>query len=119
MEVIISDIAKANEILAEYKGAKVELWSFDRFHEKIQLLINFSDNESVIFLTLISSTYFSGSLYWLDSELRITEHEGSDGWDIARITDLRTGYYIEFSREFVLKKGSEDDFLKEFGPDLS
>jgi len=116
MEVVISDIERANAILTEFKGANVHFWSFDKFHEKIQLLMNFPDNENVIFLTLISSTHFRGDLYWTDSELRITEQEGSYGWDIARISDLKTDFYIEFSREFVLKKGLETEFIKEFAP---
>ncbi|CAA0183459.1 conserved hypothetical protein [Tenacibaculum maritimum] len=111
METIINDVEKANEILAEYKGSKVVVWSFNRFHEKIELLIDFVDNEYVVFLTLISCRYYKGDLYWLDSELRIsTQNESDDEWMITKISDLKTGFYIECLGGFVLKKGLDNEF---------
>lgn len=116
MEVIINDVEKANAILAEYKGAKVQFWSYNRFHDKIELLIDFADNENVIFITFISCKKYNGDLYWLDSELEISswKSELDDYMIITKINDLKTGFCLEFSGEFVLKKGLDKEFLKKF-----
>jgi hypothetical protein len=116
MEIIINDIEKANAILTEYKGAKVQFWSFNKFHEKIELLIDFADNENVLFITFISCKKYSGDLYWLDSELKISRRKSEldDQWIITKISDSKTGFYIECLGQFVLKKGSDKEFLKKF-----
>ena len=111
METIINDIEKANAILTEYKGAKVEMWSFNRFHKKIELLIDFSDDEYVVFITMLNCKYYNGDIYWLDSELRIsTENESDNEWMITKIRDLNSEFYLECFGGFVLKKGLDSEF---------
>lgn len=116
MEIIVNNIEKANAILAEYKGAKVEFSSYNRFHDKIELLIDFVDVDQIVFITFISCTSYNGDLCWLDSELKISKRKSEldDQWTITKMTDLKTGFYIECLGEFVLKKGTDKEFSNKF-----
>lgn len=116
MEIIVNNIEKANAVLAEYKGAKVEFSSYNRFHNKVELLIDFVDVEKVVFITFISCKSYNGDLYWLDAELKISKRKSKidDQWTITKMSDLKTGFYIECLGEFVLKKGTVKEFSNKF-----
>lgn len=121
MEKIINNIEKVNKLLAEYKGANARIWSFNRFHEKIELLIDFPDyvgNEYAIFITLFSCNYFKGDLYWLNSELKISSLERMGHYNtIIRLKDLKSGSYIDCLSGFILEKGLESEFPEKFSTD--
>ncbi len=116
MEIIVNNIEDANAILAEYKGAKVGFSSYNRFHDKVELLIDFVDVEEVVFITFISCKSYNGDLYWLDSELKISRRKSEldDQWTITKMSDLKTGFYIECFGQFVLKKGTVKEFPNKF-----
>jgi hypothetical protein len=118
METIINDVEKANDILARYKGTRAEIWSYNKFLDKIELMIDI-ENDNLMFITLVSCKCYNGDLYWSNSDLKITEKKNKKGqWTTMKISDLKTGFYIECASGFTLEIGEADEFSERLNVDV-
>lgn len=96
----INDYQKCNEILANYKGAKAKIWTYDKIHGRLIIRLWRYDKvnskvQDEIFISALSCEYISGNFIWDNINLKIIKESDKDVKDnLYKLVDLNNQFTL-------------------------
>jgi hypothetical protein len=102
-----SEVADQNTILADWSGAKTEIWIFHLTFRRLALLLRLPQRSEVLYVVCLGCRHINGPFRWRDAKLAISDGVQSGGENCKRVYDLNGQFELICDGGVVLHQCAE------------
>jgi hypothetical protein len=107
----LTDSADQNSLLAEWHGAKAEVWIFHLTFRRLALLLRLPERSDVLYVVGLGCRHINGPFRWEGADIPISRpaHESSSvaGETMTRVCDRQAQFELICSGGVILIQSSE------------